>query len=121
MLELKKGVDILSAVGGIETIGEARKLIQEKLDDEHQARLAKIKTDGAILKIANAIACCQPDAVYISTGSPEDMQNVRKMSLEKGEEKKLAMKDHTIHYDLAEEQGRIVDRTFYIVNEGEPS
>jgi phosphoenolpyruvate carboxykinase (GTP) len=29
------------------------------------------------------------------------------------------MKDHTIHYDLPEEQGRIVDRTFYIVNEGE--
>ena len=29
------------------------------------------------------------------------------------------MKDHTIHYDLKDEQGRIVDRTFYIVNEGE--
>ncbi len=121
MLELKKGVDILSAVGGIDSIGEAWKLIQEKLDDEHQARLRKIKTEDAILKIANAIACCQPDAVYISTGSPEDMMNVRKMSLDKGEEKTLAMKDHTIHYDLSEEQGRIVDRTFYIVNEGEPS
>jgi phosphoenolpyruvate carboxykinase (GTP) len=121
MLELKKGVDILSAVGGINSIGEARKLIQEKLDDEHQARLSKIKTEEAILKIANAIAMCQPDAVYISTGSPEDMKKVRQMSLDKGEEKPLAMKDHTIHYDLAEEQGRIVDRTFYIVNEGEPS
>jgi phosphoenolpyruvate carboxykinase (GTP) len=41
------------------------------------------------------------------------------MSLEKKEEAPLAMKDHTIHYDLSEEQGRIVDRTFYIVNEGE--
>ncbi len=121
MLELKKGVDILSAVGGIDSIDEARKLIKEKLDDEHQARLAKIKTEDAILKIANAIAMCQPDAVYISTGSPEDMKKVRQMSLDKGEEKALAMKDHTIHYDLAEEQGRIVDRTFYIVNEGEPS
>jgi phosphoenolpyruvate carboxykinase (GTP) len=29
------------------------------------------------------------------------------------------MKDHTIHFDLKDEQGRIVDRTFYIVNEGE--
>lgn len=26
------------------------------------------------------------------------------------------MKNHTIHYDLADEQGRIVDRTFYIAN-----
>ena len=29
------------------------------------------------------------------------------------------MKDHTIHFDLAQEQARIIDRTFYIVNEGE--
>ena len=120
MLELKKGVDILSAVGGIASITEARKLFQEKLDDEHQARLSKIKTEDALLKIANAIACCQPDAVYITTGSPEDMADIRRMSLEKGEEKPLAMKDHTVHFDLPQEQGRIVDRTFYIINEGEP-
>ncbi len=120
MLELKKGVDILSAVGGIDSIADAWKVIREKLDDEHQARLSKIKTEDAILKIANAIACCQPDSVYISTGSPEDMENVRRMSLEKGEEKPLAMKDHTIHFDLPEEQGRIVDRTYYIYNEGDP-
>jgi phosphoenolpyruvate carboxykinase (GTP) len=41
------------------------------------------------------------------------------MSINKGEEKPLAMPDHTIHFDLAQEQARIVDRTFYIVNEGE--
>jgi phosphoenolpyruvate carboxykinase (GTP) len=29
------------------------------------------------------------------------------------------MPDHTIHFDLAEEQARIVDRTFYIVNTDE--
>lgn len=119
MLELKRGVDILTEVGGIKTIDEARKLFKEKLDEKHLARLNKIKTEDALLKIANAIAMCRPDSVYISTGSPEDMERVRKMSLEKGEEKPLAMKDHTIHYDLAQEQGRIVDRTFYIVNEGE--
>jgi len=120
MLELKKGVDILSDLGGVKTIDEAKKLFQEKLDEKHLARLDKIKTEEALLKIANAIALCQPDSVYISTGSPEDFQNVRKLSLEKGEEKTLAMKDHTIHFDLAEEQGRIVDRTYYIINEGEP-
>ena len=30
MLELKKGVDILAAVGGIKTIDEARQLLEEK-------------------------------------------------------------------------------------------
>ncbi len=119
MLELKKGVDILSDVGGIKSIDEARNLFKEKLNQEHLARLEKIKNEEALLKIANAIALCQPDDVYISTGSPEDMAKVRQMSIEKGEESPLAMKDHTIHFDLPEEQGRIIDRTFYIVNEGE--
>ena len=120
MLKLKNGVDILAAVGGIKSIDEARKLFQEKLDQTHLARLGKIKNEEALLKIANAIALCKPDSVFITTGSPEDMQKVRQMSLDKGEEAPLAMKNHTIHYDLAKEQGRIVDRTFYIINEGEP-
>jgi phosphoenolpyruvate carboxykinase (GTP) len=29
------------------------------------------------------------------------------------------MKNHTIHFDLKDEQGRIIDRTYYIINEGE--
>ena len=120
MLELNMGVDILTEVGGIRSIDLARKLFQNKLDQKHLARLAKIGNEEALLKIANAIACCQPDSVYISTGSPEDMQNIRQMSLDKGEESELAMKDHTAHFDLPQEQGRIVDRTYYIINKGEP-
>ena len=119
MLNLKQGVDILGEAGGINSIDDARSLLKGKLDSEHLARLDKIKTDDAIIKIANAVVFCQPDSVYISTGSKEDMLKVRQMSLDKGEEKTLAMKDHTIHYDLAEEQGRIVDRTYYIINEGD--
>jgi phosphoenolpyruvate carboxykinase (GTP) len=119
MLKLKQGVDILTEVGGVKTIDAARKIFQDNLDEENLAKLEKIKTEEALLKIANAIALCKPDNVLITTGSPEDMAKVRKLSLDKGEESPLAMKDHTIHYDLAEEQGRIVDRTFYIVNEGE--
>jgi phosphoenolpyruvate carboxykinase (GTP) len=112
MLELKKGVDILAHTGGIKSIDEARKIFEEKLDGENLAKLNKIKTEEALLKIANAIALCKPDAVMITTGSPEDKARVRRMSIDKGEEKPLAMPDHTIHFDLPEEQGRIIDRTF---------
>ncbi len=120
MLELKKGVDILTEVGGIKSIDDARKLFQEQLDRKHLGRLGKIQNEEALLKIANAIAFCRPDSVFITTGSEEDMEQIRRMSIDKGEESPLAMPQHTIHYDLAQEQGRIVDRTFYIVNEGEP-
>ena len=119
MLEFKKGVDILSAVGGIRTISEARKLFEQQLDREHGNRLATITNEEALLKVANAIAMCAPDHVYIHTGSEDDCETVRRMSLEKGEEKKLAIPGHTIHFDLPEDQGRMVDQTFYIANEDE--
>ncbi len=120
MLELKAGVDILSAVGGVKSIDDARKIFSEKLDQDNLAKLNKITTEEALMRIANAIALCKPDAVMIVTGSPEDMQKMRELSIQKGEEKPLTMNEHTIHYDLPQEQGRIVDRTFYIINEGEP-
>ena len=104
MLELKKGIDILSAVGGVSTTDEAKKVFAEKLDSTTLERLSKITNEEALLKIANAIAMCKPDKVMVHTGSAEDQDFVRKYSLEKGEEAPLAMEGHTIHFDLPKEQ-----------------
>ncbi len=119
MLEFKKGLDILSVVGNITTIAEAKNLFEQQLDNEHLARLNRIQNTEALLKIANAIAMCEPDHVYIHTGSEQDRAFVRQMSIEKGEEAPLAIPNHTIHFDLPEDQGRMVNQTFYIVNEDE--
>ena len=112
--------EIVLEIGGIAGLEDATELFKNKLDSKHLARIQKIKTPDVLLKIANAIAMCKPDSVYINTGSEKDRDYIRKASIEKGEEAKLAMDGHTIHFDLKQEQGRIVDRTFYIVNEGEP-
>ena len=119
MLALKNGIDILAEIGGINTLDEAEALFEVRCGQEDVAKLSKIANEEALLRIANAISMTDPDAVFVNTGSDEDVERVRKMSLEKGEEQPLAMKDHTIHFDLAQEQARIIDRTFYIVNEGE--
>jgi len=119
VLELKKGIDILAEIGGINTLDEAGSLFEVKCDQEGVAKLSKIASEEALLKIANAISMTDPDAVFVNTGSDADVHKVREMSLKKGEERPLAMKDHTIHFDLAQEQARMIDRTFYIVNEGE--
>ncbi len=119
MLEMKKGTDILSDVGGVKTIDEARKVFEANLDSANLAKISKIKNEEALLKIANAVSMCEPDSVFIISDTPEDAAHVKTRSLETGEEKKLAIKDHTIHYDLPEDQGRLVSQTFYIINEGE--
>ena len=119
MLEIGKGVDIVTKVGGIQTREDALSFFETKMDANHLPRIEKIQTNAALLKIANAAAMCRPDRIFINTGSEEDRQFIRDLALKKGEEKPLAMEGHTIHFDLKEEQGRIIDRTFYIANEGE--
>jgi len=119
MLQLNRGVDILARCGGITSTEEADELFESRLEREDYIKLSKIRNTEALLKIANAISLCDPESVFVTTGSPRDMDRIRQLSIERGEEAPLAMKDHTIHYDLADEQGRIVDRTYYIVNEDE--
>jgi len=115
----KDVIDIVSELGGIKTPEAAQDILKAKMDEANQAKLSQIKNPEILKKMANAAVMCEPDAVFIATGSEEDRQFIRELSLEKGEESKLAMQGHTIHYDLKEEQGRIIDRTFYIHNAGE--
>jgi len=119
MLQLKKGTDIVSEIGGISTYDAAMELFEKELDDIHLARIRKITHTEVILKVANAISMCKPESVFINTGTKEDRQFIRDLCIKNGEEKKLPMDGHTIHYDLKDEQGRIIDRTYYIANEGE--
>jgi phosphoenolpyruvate carboxykinase (GTP) len=119
MLELKKGDEILAVVGGTHTFAGAKDVIIKNLDDTNQKKLLAIKSEDALIKIANAITICNPDAVFVNTGSKEDIQWVRDYSLNKGEEKKLAKEGHTIHFDLPQDQARLVNQTYYIINEGE--
>ncbi len=116
MLELKKGIDILTEIGGIRSLDKARALFAQRLDEENLAKLSKIRNEEALLTIANSIAMCNPERVFINTGSPEDVEWVRQFALERKEEAPLKMPDHTIHFDLPQEQARIIDRTYYIVN-----
>ncbi|MGD8212231.1 MAG: phosphoenolpyruvate carboxykinase, partial [Desulfobacterales bacterium] len=115
----KDVIDIVTELGGIKTIESAQKLIEDRLDATNLSKLSLIKNQAVLQKIANAIVLCNPDSVFINTASDADRQFIRDLSIEKGEEAKLPMEGHTIHYDLKDEQGRIIDRTFYVYNEGE--
>jgi len=119
MLKRKEGLDILQEIGGIKTSEAAMKVFESKLDTEHLARIKPIKHPEVLIKIANAIAICEPDIIFINTGSETDREFIRDWGIKKGEEAPLPMEGHTIHFDLKNEQGRIIDRTYYIANEDE--
>ncbi|MFH0728238.1 MAG: phosphoenolpyruvate carboxykinase (GTP) [Pseudomonadota bacterium] len=118
-LVLEKGIDIITGIGGVNSMGEALKIFEKKMDAENYSKIRRVRNEKVLLKIANAIVMCEPDSVFVNTGSEADQQYIRELSLKKGEEAPLPMENHTIHYDLKEEQGRIVDRTYYINNPDE--
>ena len=119
MLKKNEGIDIVKKLGGIQNVEQAQALFEKALDSDHLSRIRKLSHSEILIKIANAIAMCAPARVFINTGSEADRHFIRQLALNKGEEAVLPMDGHTIHYDLKEEQGRIIDRTYYIANPDE--
>ncbi len=119
MLKKRAGVDILNEIGGISSLEAALGCFEKSMDTRNLKRIQQITNTEVLIRIANAIAMCRPEGVIVNTGSPEDRQAIRDLSIQKGEEAALPMAGHTIHFDLKEEQGRIIDRTYYFTNPGD--
>lgn len=119
MLKLEFGNDILPILGGIMDEKEARTFFENRLDQESNDKLKVITNEKVLIKIANAIAAARPESIFINTGTKEDLDWIKARSLETGEESSLTKDNHTIHYDLPQEQGRLVAKTFYIADEDE--
>ncbi|MCP4118849.1 MAG: phosphoenolpyruvate carboxykinase (GTP) [Desulfobacteraceae bacterium] len=119
MQDTRVGPDIAGELGKIDAEEAIDAIFRQYMDEDHYSRMEQQGNIDVRKKIANAIAICRPASVYINMGTPGDKAFIRNLALEKGEERKLAMENHTIHFDLAEEQGRIMDRTFYIADEWE--
>ena len=91
-LVLKKGADIVSDLGGIMTVAEATAVFKEKMDGENISKISSIRTEEVLIKIANAIVMCDPDTVFINTGSDADRAFIRALSLEKEKKKRCPWK-----------------------------
>jgi len=93
-------------------------ILKSRLDGESLKKLAVLNNASLNERIVNAISKFQPDSVFVSTGSPEDLQHVRKQAVRRGEEKPLNMSGHTLHYDGYEDQGRDPANTKFLVSGG---
>ncbi|MDX1359482.1 MAG: phosphoenolpyruvate carboxykinase, partial [Clostridia bacterium] len=64
-----------------------------------------------------AIKLCKPAKVTVITDAPEDIAYLRQLALTNGEERKLKMEGHTIHYDGIHDQARDKVNTKYMLSE----
>jgi len=116
MQKTNNDMDLINELGQVDTLEKAKAIFKKFMDENHLIRILEIKNPEILIRIANSIVLCNPASIFVNTGSPEDLKFIKNLAIEKGEESPLAMENHTIHFDLAKEQGRIVDRTYYIAN-----
>jgi len=95
------------------------KHLAQKLDSSDLQKLAAIDNERLHAFVRDAVDLCEPDSVWVSGDSPEDVAKTREMALKLGEERALAMAGHTIHFDGPEDQGRDREVTKYLVPHGE--
>lgn len=98
-----------------ESCVDAKKILKEKLSDEHFQRLTALKNEKLHNFVAEAIQLANPQKVYVATDSKEDHDYIRSRAVETKAEGKLAMEGHTFHFDSPKDQARDKANTKYLL------
>ena len=99
-------------------MSDAKKLLKDKLTAENYEKLAAPDNPKMHDFVADAIELCSPSSVYVCTDSPEDVEYIRKLAVETGEETPLAISGHTYHFDGYYDQARDKANTKYLLSPG---
>ncbi|MEA1905042.1 MAG: phosphoenolpyruvate carboxykinase domain-containing protein, partial [Candidatus Hadarchaeota archaeon] len=89
-----------------------------KLGEESLEKISAIDNPTLHRFIAKYVELCNPDKVFVSNGSPEDVRYIREQAIESGEEKKLATEGHTVHFDGYYDQARDEKNTKFLLPKG---
>ncbi|MEA1964376.1 MAG: phosphoenolpyruvate carboxykinase (GTP) [Candidatus Aerophobetes bacterium] len=87
------------------------------MDKNNLRKLEELSNQHVIKVVEEAIQLCKPAKVVVITDSKEDIAYVRELALINGEEKKLKMEGHTIHFDGYYDQARDKANTRYLLAE----
>jgi phosphoenolpyruvate carboxykinase (GTP) len=93
-------------------------VLKKRLCERDYQKLVAIDNPKLHQFVAKYVELCNPDKVFVSTDSPEDIQYIREVAIRNGEEKKLTIKGHTIHFDGYYDQARDKKQTKFLVPKG---
>jgi phosphoenolpyruvate carboxykinase (GTP) len=94
------------------------KVLRNRLTLQGYERLKGIPNPDLHDFLAKFLELMNPDKVYVSIGTKEDLEYIKHRALERGEESKLAIEGHTIHFDNYGDQGRDKKNTGILVPKG---
>ena len=88
------------------------------IDENSIKKIKAVKNKYVEEVIDKYIKLCRPKKVTVIADSKEDIEYVRKLALQKGEEKELKIKGHTIHFDGYFDQARDPKNTRVLLPKG---
>ena len=91
-------------------------VLKERLDEENYNKLIRIKNSYLHKFIARYIELCNPTKIFVSDGSKEAIEYIRKAAIKNGEEMSLAIEGHTVHFDGYYDQARDRENTKFLVS-----
>ncbi len=93
-------------------------ILKDKCVGEGYEKLLKINNPGLNEFIAKYVELGNPDKVFVCADTPEDIKYIREQAIKNGEESKLKMEGHTVHFDNYYDQGRDKKNTGILVPKG---
>ncbi len=87
------------------------------MDEINLQKLDALNNQYVTKVVQEAIQRCKPAKVTVVTDAKEDLAYVRELALINGEEQKLKMEGHTVHFDSYYDQGRDKAHTRYLVSQ----
>ncbi len=93
-------------------------ILKSRLGKEDYDKLMEICNPELHEFVAKYIHLCNPSKVFVSSDSEEDVNFVREEAIRNGEEEKLAIQGHTVHFDGYYDQARDKERTKFLIPRG---
>ncbi|OPX31089.1 MAG: phosphoenolpyruvate carboxykinase [Candidatus Latescibacteria bacterium 4484_181] len=90
-------------------------ILRDRLGREDYRKLIRIDNPQLHQFVARYVELCNPDEVFVCSDSPEDIQYIREEAIRTGEEKKLAVEGHTVHFDGYYDQARDKENTRFLL------
>ena len=92
------------------------RILKNRLHQKDYQKIMKLDNPLINVFIATSIEICNPQNIFVATDSPEDILYTREAAIRDHEEKALAMKGHTIHFDGFYDQARDKIHTKFLLS-----
>jgi len=99
-------------------MGKDLEIIRENCSQGDYYKIADIKNSHINKFIAKFIKILTPGSIFVCDDSKKDFDYIRQKALDDGEERKLNIEGHTVHFDGYYDQARDKERTKFLVPKG---